>query len=143
MPSRDLEAIPQPVLPSGLHSDVLREVQESRSNGRPWTKIRELRKGVDDSSGAQCIGSMGNHHLECKKSVEGVQYSTAYGDPLFYCEEHALKTQEWDTILYDSRPKPLRKLEEDRYDDVKKLFEKMDRRRRKKEEKPEEVDPTA
>jgi hypothetical protein len=132
----------KPAYPASLHPDVISECSEGWANGQPWTVIRELRKGVDDPEGQRCIGSQGKHHLECDERVEGVQYTTAFGDPVFYCEKHALEQHAWDQIFYHSKPRPRPEPSEEWKAEVGRLMAKIQKKKQKKEE-PEEVDPTA
>lgn len=125
----------EPTYPASLHSDVVGECRQAYTNGRPWTQVRVLRKGADDPKGASC-----SHHTGCQAKVEAVQYSTAFGDPLFYCEEHAVEEQERQVWLYDSKPKPNRPKwteEDERW--VKRFLEKGKRKNRDTES--EEIDP--
>ena len=130
-----------PQLPTTLHADVTAECRLAYQGGRPWTPIRELRKGVDDPDGQRCVGSLGNHHLDCKNKVEGVQYTSAFGTAAFYCEEHALLQNDWDKNLYDSQPKP-RKLPEGWEEEISKMMFKIEKKKRKKEEQAQEIDPS-
>lgn len=130
--------IPDPVYPTDLHPTVLGEVREAWTDGRPYSPIRELRKGVDASEGAQCGGSQGNGHLECKLPVEGVQYSSAFGSPMWYCEKHALDQFEWDKILAGP-PKPTPPLTKEQEAMITKLLEK--KKPKKKKDEPEPLDP--
>lgn len=132
---------PYPRLSLDLPPEVAEEVRSAYLGGRPWTKIRVLRN-PSEGLGKSCGGSLGNHHEPCSEKVEAIQYSTAFGDPIFFCEKHALLQNEWDRTFYESKPKPIRQLPEDHYDDVKKLLQRLDRKKRKKEQESE-VDPTA
>ena len=106
---------------------------------RPWSQFEP----ISGHSGEACAGSMGEHGTPCAKPVKWKQTPT-FGDSVLYaCDDHKKKQEEWDRILYDSEPRPLRKLPEDHYDDVKKLLAKLDRKKRKKDEPQEEPDPTA
>ncbi len=89
-----------PEIPPG----VARECLEAWRGGRPWTQIRVLERGTDNPSDQTCGGSQGEFGLPCSGPVEAVQYSSRFGDPLFSCEEHALKQNGWDITLYDTRP---------------------------------------
>jgi len=131
-----------PALRDGIHPDVVGEVTKYRAMGRPWTDIRELRKGVDDPEGHRCIGSMGTFDQRCDLPVEGVQYDTAFGDPVFYCEKHALLQHEWDQNLYNSKPVPKHVVTEEWQAEVDRILAKMNRKKKEREE-PEDVDPTA
>lgn len=92
----------EPAYPSDLHSDVVGECQKEWANGRPWTNIRVLRKGVDNLSSASC-----SYWGGCSKKVEAVQYNSTFGEPQFYCEDHAVVQQERDVFHYDSKPRPV------------------------------------
>jgi hypothetical protein len=135
------ERIIWPQLPATLHADVTAECRLAYQGGRPWTPIRELRKGVDDPSGHKCNGSLGAHHIDCKKKLEGVQYTSAFGDPVYYCEEHALLQNDWDKNLYDSKPKP-RVMTPEWEAEIAKMMFKIEKKKRKKEQAEEEIDPS-
>lgn len=128
----------EPVYPQTLHSEVVGECREWWGKGRPWTKLRVLRGGVDSSEGASCGGSQGEFGTTCPRKVEAVQYTTCFGDPLFYCEEHALKQADWDVLLYDSAPKERPPLTAEEEAFIKKLLTK---KRRKDEETTDVEDP--
>jgi hypothetical protein len=96
----------EPVYPQTLHSDVVGECRKWWLKKRPWTVIRALRKGVDTSEGASCSGSQGNFHIPCTEKVVCVQYTSAFGDPQFYCEKHAMLQIDCDINLYDG-PRPV------------------------------------
>ena len=78
-----------------MHPEVARECEEAKARCCPWTEMRPLREGVDDPSGHSCAGW---HGAECGKPIAGVQYTSAFGDPAFYCEEHGILQDEWDRI---------------------------------------------
>ena len=132
----------KPTYPSGLHSDVVGECSDGWAKGLPWTDIRELRKGVDDPEGQHCIGSQGNFDVACRSPVEGVQYTTAFGDPVFYCEKHALEQHAWDQTFYHSEPVPKQFVDAEWEREVAAIMKRLEKKRQKKEE-PEEVDPSA
>lgn len=127
----------EPVYPAGLHSDVVGECREWLAKGRPWTRLRVLQRGVDASEVASCDGSQG-HFSPCPKKVEAVQYTTAFGDPQWYCEEHALKQADWDTIFYDSKPEPQRP---PRTAEDEEWLRRFMAKGKKKQERVEEVEP--
>lgn len=131
-----------PEVDASLHSEVRAEVEAARAKGRPWTLIREVRKGVDNLSGLSCEGSQGEFRKDgaCPNKVEGIQYNI-YGIPLVFCEEHALKQNDWDKIFYDSKPKETPPLTKEQEESIRKLLEKP--KKRKKKDEVEEVDPTA
>lgn len=137
MESDDKTSTFEPEYPADLHSDVVGECREYRTKGRPWTKLRVLRKGVDASEGASCTNSQGNFHQECSKKVEAVQYDTTFGAPQWYCEEHALKQADWDVIFYDSKPKPTPDLTSEQKSFIEKLLSKGKKKEKKEEEKVE------
>ena len=98
---------------------------------------------ISGHSGDPCGGSMGNFHEPCNGQVKWKQTPT-FGDSIrFYCDEHKKLQEGWDKILYDSKPRPVKDFPEDYFADVRKLFEKMNRKRKKKDEQPTEIDPTA
>ena len=139
--AREDQIYEQPGYPANLHHDVVGECQTAWRGGRPWTVIRELRKGVDNSDGQACAGSLGNHHLECKEPVEGVQYNTAFGDPLFFCEKHALLQFEWDVNLYDSKSSV--KVKKQTPEEIAWWQKFMQKGKKKKDkEETEEIDPS-
>lgn len=128
-------------LREGTHPEVASETAAAWGKGRPWTIIRVLRKGVDDPSGAACCGSQGNHQLECPKKVEAVQYTTTFGDPAWYCEEHAVLQAEWDVHLYDSVSGV--KVKKQTPEEIAWWQKFMQKGKKKKEpEKEEEYDPS-
>jgi hypothetical protein len=86
-------------LRDGLHPDVVRECEECWALISPWTPIRPLRKGVDTSAMASCAGVVGAK-VECARPVTKVQYTTAFGDPQFYCDQCGKDQDEWDAIHY-------------------------------------------
>lgn len=134
--------ITAPELPSDLHAEVRAEVADAWGKGRPWTQIRALRKGIDNPS-VPCVGAQGEFLKdgECKNKVEGIQYNIQ-GVQMCYCEEHALKQNEWDKVFYDSKgtpPRPKWTAADEEF--VKKLRE--GKKRRKKNEELEEIDPAA
>lgn len=140
MNNREADELAVKVYPASLHADVISECRKYWMMGRPWTVIREHRKGVDASEGQQCHGVVGCFHLVCPKKVEGVQYTTAFGDPQFYCESHALEQLKWDTANYDEPPKPRPEPSAEWQAEVDKIMFKIEKKKRKKEE-PEEIDP--
>jgi hypothetical protein len=99
-----------------------------------------LQKGVDDPQGYSCNGCQGQHHLTCTGTLEAVQYTTAFGDPVFYCEDHALKQNDWDIVHYRSTWKA-KKLPAGWQEEVDKMVAGWEKKRRKKEE-AEEIDPS-
>lgn len=139
MGSEDKLSTWQPEYPPELHPDVLGECREYRTKGRPWTKLRVLRKGVDASEGASCGGSQGNFDQPCPKKVEAVQYTTSFGDPQWFCEEHALKQADWDVIFYDSEPKPPPELSQEDREWIARFLAKG--KKKPKPAEPEEIDP--
>lgn len=103
MSERDFSA-KEPVYEPGVHPEVARECLETWRQGKPWTRIRVLEKGVDDPSGQSCSNSQGKFHLPCSKKIEAVQYTSAMAIPMFLCEEHALEQNDWDNIFYWDPP---------------------------------------
>ena len=100
MSERDF-SVKEPVYEPDVHPEVARECLEAWRKGRPWTQIRVLEKGVDNPSGQSCGNSQGKFDKPCSKPVEAVQYTSAFGSPHFFCEEHALDQNEWDKNFYD------------------------------------------
>ena len=95
----------EPVYPPTLPSEVVGECRAAWANGRPWTKLRVLRDHSEAPKGVSCGGSQGCFGTDCKKKVEAVQYTSAFGDPMFYCEEHAVLQADWDVTFYEAKPK--------------------------------------
>jgi len=141
MNNREADELAVKVYPSSLHADVIAELNKYWMKARPWTEIRELRKGVDDPSGHHCIGVMGQFDKGCSKPVAGVQYTTAFGDPVFYCEDHALEQFKWDKANYDEAPKERPDPGPEWHAEIAKMMFKIEKKKRKKEE-PEEIDPS-
>ena len=129
-----------PQLKATLHPDVKSECSVAYLGVRPWTTIRPLRVGVDDWDGQLCEGSQGNHQLECKGTVEAVQYTSAFGDPAFYCEKHAIEQNDWDIIHYHSTW-VAKKLPKGWQEEVDAMMIKLNKKNKKKSE-PEEIDPS-
>jgi hypothetical protein len=131
--------IKPPELPSTLSAEVRTEVEQLWEGRRPWSKIRELRKGVDASDG-HCEGSQGEFVKDghCPNKVEGVQYNIQ-GHPMYFCEKHALLQNEWDKIFYDSKPKETPPLTKEQEESIRKLLEKKPKRRKKDDVM--EIDP--
>ena len=127
-------------LPQGMHPDLAREIETAAKEHTPWTLIRPLQKGVDDPQGATCSGAQGNHHLTCNGTLEAVQYSSAFGDALFYCEKHALEQNDWDIVHYRSKFKE-KKMLPGWQEEIDKMMAGFEKKRKKKEE-PEEIDPS-
>lgn len=128
-----------PELPSDLHAEVRTECAQLWMDGKPWTVIREIRKGVDNPSGHSCYTAQGVTGT-CDKKLEGVQYNVM-GHPIFFCEEHALIQNDWDKIHYRSEPKPTPELTEEQKRTIAKLLEPK-KKKKQKEELPE-LDPMA
>jgi len=106
--------------------------------GRPWSKMEPY----SDPSVGPCDGSIGQFNQGCKGQVKWIQ-RPSFGDSILrYCDEHKKLQEGWDKILYDSKPIPPREFPNDYFEDVRKLFERIDRRKRKKEEPPTEIDPS-
>ena len=98
---------------------------------------------ISGASVGPCGGSMGNYSTACANPAKWKQTPT-FGDSVaYYCDEHKKLQEGWDKILYDSKPRPTKDFPEEYFEDVRKLFEKMDRRKRKKDEPAEEPDPAA
>ena len=95
---RDEEPPRRPEYDPGTHPDVVGECEREWTNNRPWTHIRVLRKGVDDSRGQSCAV------MGCPSVVEAVQYSSSCGAPLFYCDPHAVEQETRDIRMYDMPP---------------------------------------
>ncbi len=129
----------EPEYPASLHPDVISECRDAWMKGRPWTKIRALREGVDVSEGSSCANACPSFHLACPKTVEGVQYTSPFGDPQFYCEGHALEQIEWDRAHYDSQPKPWR--HEFSPEEQREIERIVNRGKKRKEETELEVEP--
>lgn len=100
-PREDKVSTWKPVYHPTLHPDVVGECTKWWAKGRPWTVIRALRKGVDASDGSSCSGSQGQFHLDCTGTPVCVQYTSAFGDPQFFCEKHAMLQIDWDILFYD------------------------------------------
>ena len=116
-----------------LSAEVRAEVENIRVLKKAWSRIRPLQEGSDNPGSRPCDGSQGNHHLDCTKKVEAVQYNIQ-GEIQVYCEEHALLQNEWDIIHHWSKPKPetpLTKEEEERI--AKLLVKKKSKKEREKE----------
>ena len=95
--------IAEPVLEDTLHPDVTAECRAAFALGRPWTHIRVIRDDTEGPPNAlRCAGGPGAYHLACDLPVEGVQYSSARGCPLHFCERHALEVVEWERGMYDT-----------------------------------------
>lgn len=124
----------RPTYPDTLHSDVAAECLKEWTNGRPWTHVQVLRKGVDSSDGASCSKD------GCAKKVEAVQYTTAFGDPKFFCDDHAVEQEAWDHANYDSKPKP-RKLPNGWQEEIDAMMARLNKKNKKKEE-AEEIEPS-
>lgn len=129
-----------PRLPEGMHPDLAEECRAAYMEAKPYTRIRPLREGVDDPQGAHCDGSQGNHHLDCPQPLVAVQYTTAFGDPAFYCEEHALLQNEWDNVHYYSVHKP-RKLPAGWQEEIDAMMARLTKKDKKKKE-AEEIEPS-
>lgn len=127
----------------GVSADIAAECRAAWDSGRPWTPIRELQKGTDNSDGASCAGTQGKFHLECKNKVEGVQYTSAHGTPQFYCEEHALAQNDWDKIFYDSKPREIKESQEVVEARAARIAKLLEKKKKKQKPEPEEIDPTA
>lgn len=126
----------RPTYPVTLHSEIVSECSKEWTNRRPWTHVRVLRKGVDSSDGASC------HKDGCTKKVEAVQYTTAFGDPVFFCDDHAVVQEEWDHANYDSKPK-VRPLPKGWQAEVDAMMAKLMKKSKKKEQKDDgEVEPS-
>lgn len=93
-PDLDDDYVP-PLKGGRCHPDVARECVEAAGRGLSWTELRPLREGVDDPSGRSCEGWQGR---PCAAPVVGVQHNSAFGDALFFCEEHGIMQDEWDRI---------------------------------------------
>lgn len=121
--------------------EVARECLEAWRGGKPWTRIRVL-EGDSVGPGATCEGSQGEFGKACSKKIEAVQYSSRFGDPLFFCEEHALKQNDWDNILYwDAYKVPDRpEMSESERKALDKFLNKFGRKH-KEPEKEEEFEP--
>jgi hypothetical protein len=127
-----------------VHPDIAAEVEKAWMDGKPFTQIRPLQEGVDDSEGAVCHGCLGKFHITCDKPVEGVQYVCRPEVwPMWYCEEHALEQNDWDKNLYTGtyKEKPLPKGWQEEVDAM--MFKIEKKKRRKQEKELEEQDPTA
>jgi len=73
--------------------------------------------------------------------VEGVQYNTAFGDSLFFCEKHALLQFEWDVNLYDSKSSG--KVKKQTPEEIAWWQKFMQKGKKKKDkEESEEIDPS-
>lgn len=129
--------VKQPELPSDLHAEVRAEVDKLWMDGKPWTLIRELRKGVDDPSGHSCYTAQGEV-APCNSKLEAVQYNTM-GHAVFFCEKHALLQNEWDKIHYRSEAKATPPLTKEQEAFIAKLLIKK-KKLKPKDEIPEETD---
>jgi hypothetical protein len=96
-----------PVYESDVHSEVARECMETWRQGKPWTRIQVLRKGVDNPNGQSCGNSQGHFNQPCADQIEAVQYTSAQAVPMFFCERHALEQNGVDNALYWSTPDPV------------------------------------
>ena len=105
---------------------------------RPWGPMEPC----SGQSAGDCHGAIGDTDGPCKNPVKWSQTATFGGSVVYYCDEHKKLQEEWDKILYDSPPKPLRKIPNGYFDEVQKLFERMNRKKRKKEEQNTEIDPS-
>jgi hypothetical protein len=89
----------RPPLNPGLTPEVTADCERWWAKGRPFTPIRLLR----EPTGASCHGAQGV--LECKNPPVAVQYITAFGDALHYCDPCAREQAARDTSLYDMSPR--------------------------------------
>ena len=104
MSERDF-SVQEPTFGPEIRPEVAQECLAAWRGGRPWTQIRVL-EGYPVGPNDSCQGSQGEFHVKCSKPIEAVQFTSRFGDPLFFCYDHALKQNDWDAILYDG-PKPV------------------------------------
>jgi hypothetical protein len=125
----------EPSYPDTLHPDVIGECRKEWANGRPWTHIQVLRNGVDNSDGASCAYTAG-----CSKPVEAVQYTSVWGDAVFYCADHAVMQQSMDVFHYDRRPKPIPELTTEQKNFIAKILAKAKKKKEDRDGGPKEED---
>ena len=135
MSERDF-SVRDPEYPPSVHPDTARECLEAWRAGRPWTDIRVL-EPRDSTDGQQCANSQGHFNEACSKKIEAVQYTTRFGDPLFFCEEHALKQVEWEHIFAGPGNPEDHSLSPEEQRDLDRILNKG---KKKKEPEPEEFD---
>jgi len=124
-----------------LPPEVLKEIELAEEQGAPVTLMRPIDPKLEPKTGA-CAGSAGNYQNDCPECVCAVQYITLTGEPQFYCEPHALKTNDWDIIHYRSRPKRVPELTPAEVALIAEIRSGKGRRRKKSSvPPPEEYDP--
>lgn len=136
---REQQAYQSPLARGSVPADVAQECAQAGEKGWPFTELRPIRQGVDDPQRRRCEGCIGHFHEDCDKPVVAVQYSSAQGEPFFYCEEHGIAEDEWEDALYRSKPQEPPEPSAEWRAEVEAVLRKLNRgKRRRDAEEPAE-----